>query len=95
MPTSPATRQPSMPTDDQVLASRTGHSNPLGKFTAEVKGFKLPEVTHEGAERLAHEAGMSLQEWVRELVMVRVHGVDMLATVHAKRLQFIAGMERE
>lgn len=88
-------RQQSDPTDSQVLASRSGHSNPLGKFTAEVKGFKLPEVTHEGAERLAHEAGMSLQEWVRELVMVRVHGVDMLAKVHASRLEFVAGMRKE
>lgn len=85
-----------VPMDDQSpMASRSGVTNPLGKFTAEVKGFRIPEITHEGLERLAHEAGESVQEFVRDLVMVRVHGVDTLANLHADRLRVIAGKGKE
>lgn len=72
--------------------SRTGNSRPLGKLTAEFPKFKAPEETHDGAEQLAREAGMTLAEWVRTLVMIRVHGLDMMAKVQADRLAVVAGM---
>jgi hypothetical protein len=75
--------------------SRTGQTNPLGKFTAEFPKFKGPEETHELATRLAREQDMTLAEWVRELVMIRVHGIDMMTTLHADRLRGVAGMGEE
>lgn len=72
--------------------SRTGHTHPLGAMTAEFPKFKGPEETHEMATRMAREAGMNLAEWVRTLVMIRVHGVDMIARLEADRLRVVAGM---
>lgn len=72
--------------------SRSGHTHPLGSMTAEFPKFKGPEETHELATRMAREAGMNLAEWVRTLVMIRVHGVDMIAKIEADRLRVVAGM---
>lgn len=75
--------------------ARSGVSSPLGKFTAEFPKFKGPDETHEAATRLAREAGMSLGEWLRELVMIRVHGIDMVARLHTDRLRVVAGIGEE
>ena len=80
------------PMQDQVLASRSGSSNVFGKLTAEVPKVKIPEATHEELERLSREAGLSLSEFVRELLMVRAHGLDMVSKLHADRLRVVAGM---
>lgn len=80
------------PPPDMPSLSRTGHTHPLGSMTAEFPKFKGPEETHELATRLAREAGMNLAEWVRTLVMIRVHGVDMIARLEADRLRVVAGM---
>lgn len=75
--------------------SRSGNTSPLGKFTAEFPKFKGPEETHEGAERLAREAGLTLAEWLRTLVMIRVHGMDTVEKLHAERLRVVAGTGEE
>lgn len=95
---SAAALQASMPigSQDEPMASRGLSSSPLGKLTAEVKSFRIPEATHEALERMSHDAGFgSVQEFVRELVMVRVHGFDTLAKLHADRLRVVAGTSRE
>lgn len=89
---SEAARQANMPMIDQVLFSRSGASNVFGKLTAEVPKVKIPEATHEALERLSREAGLSLSEFVRELLMVRAHGLDMVSKLHADRLRVVAGM---
>lgn len=75
--------------------SRSGRTHPLGSMTAEFPKFKGPEETHEMATRMAREAGMNLAEWVRTLVMIRVHGVDMIARLESDRLRVVAGIEKE
>lgn len=72
--------------------ARTGNSSPFGKMTAEFPKFKGPEETFEEASRLAREAGMTLSEWMRNLVMVRVHGIDMVVRMHQERLSVVAGI---
>lgn len=81
--------------NDAPAFARSGLSDPLGKFTAEFPKFKAPESTMEEASRLASEAGLTLAEWIRTLVMVRVHGADTLTKVHAKRLKVVAGIGEE
>lgn len=72
--------------------SRPSHTHPLGSMTAEFPKFKGPEDTHVMATRLARDAGMTLAEWLRTLVMIRVHGVDMIARLESDRLRVVAGM---
>lgn len=71
--------------------SRGGISNAFGKHTAEFPKFKAPEDIHEGAESLAREAGMSLAEWLRVLVTVRVIGVERYNTIQAERIKVVVG----
>lgn len=68
-------------------------STPLGKLTASVPTFKIDEDTFDMANQEARKAGMTLSEWVRTLVMVRVHGVDSVSRMYEDRLRVIAGME--
>ena len=74
---------------------RTGTSNPFGKLTAEVPKVKIPEATHDELERMAREAGMGVSEFVRELIIMRVHGVEMYSKLHANRMNVVAGMGAE
>lgn len=72
--------------------ARSGVSSPLGKLTAEFPKFKGPEETFEAANLLAREAGMSLSEWLRTLVMVRVHGLETVTKMQEDRLRVVAGI---
>ncbi|AGW94626.1 hypothetical protein N234_31750 [Ralstonia pickettii DTP0602] len=67
-----------------------GRSNALGKLTAEIK-TRVDDVTRDELDRLACEAGMGVSEFIRELVMVRVHGLDRVARLHRSRLAMVAG----
>lgn len=73
--------------------SRGMESSPLGKLTSELPKTRIPDETLDGATRLAREAGMTLSEWVRTLVMIRVHGLSMVAESHTDRLKSVAGMD--
>lgn len=77
------------------LLSRSGRSNPLGKMTAEIPKFRVPEETHEALEREARLAGLSLTEFIRELLMIRAHGEEEVASLYARRLAVVAGKGRE
>lgn len=72
--------------------SRSANTSPLGKLTSAIPATKIDDETFDGATRMAREAGMTLSEWVRTLVMVRVHGIDSVAMMHADRLRVVSGM---
>lgn len=75
---------------------RTGRSDPLGKLTAQVKAFAVDDETLEGLHALARAAGhKTLGEFMREHCQVLVHGADRLKSLHADRIDFIAGKIRE
>ncbi|NMG71816.1 plasmid mobilization protein [Parazoarcus communis] len=74
-----------------VPMSRSGHTGPLGKLTAEIK-IRTDEDTKEGLERMARSAGLSLAEYVRDLLMVHAHGYEYVASLYAARLSRVAGL---
>lgn len=65
--------------------SRSGNSNPLGKCT-ELAKTMLPAEIKEGLRRKAFDMGISEQEYLRDLIMVDVLGVDMVLKLHEERL---------
>lgn len=70
---------------------RSGASNPLGKLSAKVE-CRVSEDTRDELDRLARECGMGLSEYVRELLMIRAHGVDMVRTLYQRHLEMVVGM---
>lgn len=75
--------------------SRSGHTSPLGKLTAELPKIRVPEDTKDGLDRAARNAGMSTSEYLRELVMLHVHGHEYVASLYAHRLALVAGAGKE
>jgi hypothetical protein len=75
--------------------SRSGVTSPFGKLTASFPAWKGPEETLEGAQRLARAAGVPLSEWIRMVVMVRVHGIDAVVRMHEDQIRVVAGMDEE
>lgn len=75
--------------------SRSGHTTAFGKLTAEIPKVRVPEATHEILEFEARKAGLTLSEFVRELLMVRAHGLAHVSSLYESRLRVVAGMEGE
>jgi hypothetical protein len=75
--------------------SRSGTTSPLGKFTAKIPEIRLPDDTKDELERQARCAGLGLNEYVRELLMIRAHGIDMVRSLYDRRLKLVAGMSDE
>lgn len=71
--------------------SRFGLTSVFGKLTAELPKVKVSEETHEAATIEARKSGLTLSEWVRDLVMIRVHGIDMVLKMHQARLNVVSG----
>lgn len=73
-----------------LLLSRNGRTCPFGKYTASVE-TKIDESTREVLSRLAREAGMTDSEFLRELILVRVYGVERMRELYTDRLRRVAG----
>jgi len=65
--------------------SRTTRTNPFGKCTETAKTMLPPEIK-EGVRRKAFDMGVSEQEYLRELIMVDVLGIDMVLKLHEQRI---------
>jgi predicted DNA-binding protein len=72
-----------------MLESRSPFTNPLGKCTAECKA-KVPEETKELFDRLAAQNGMTASELLREMIIARVHGENMLRSLYERRLAVVS-----
>ena len=84
---------PSAATVDEALQlSRSGHTGPLGKLTTEIK-IRTDEDTKDALERLARSAGLSLSEYLRDVLMVHAHGQEYVASLYAARLARVAGTQ--
>ena len=75
--------------------ARSGLSSPFGGMTAEIPKLRVPEDTKDILEREARKAGLNLSEFVRYLLMVRAHGVDVMVSMEQQRLKIIAGKGEE
>lgn len=62
----------------------------LGKCDAEAK-VRLPDAVKLDLVRVAHEHGMNESEFLRELIMVRLYGVDEVQSLYRSRLEMVAG----
>lgn len=83
-----------MKADDTPLTSRTTTSNPYGKCTEEVKA-RIPYEIKEGFTRIAHDMGVNESELLREMVMIKVLGLDMVRKINEERLMRVAGIGHE
>lgn len=79
---------------DEAFA-RSGLTSPFGGMTAEIPKIRVPEDTKDALEKEARKAGLNLSEFVRYLLMVRAHGVDVMVSMEQQRLEIIAGNGRE
>lgn len=70
---------------------RSGKSNPLGSLTQPIPTFKVAEETYEGLRKLAAQAGMSIPEFVRRLIELRVHGASMIESLERQRNAVVLG----
>lgn len=78
-----------------LQSSRSGVTSTLGKLTAEIPKLKVPEETREILEAEARKAGLSLSEFVRDLLIIRAHGKDAVVSLYAQRVDVVAGMGGE
>jgi hypothetical protein len=70
--------------------SRSGVTSPLGKLSAEIK-VRVSESTRDELEQQARTAGMGLSEFLREILLIRAHGIDMVRSLYETRLALVAG----
>jgi len=78
-----------MPQSDMA---RSGATSPLGKLTSEIPKIKIADATFDALQIEARKAGLSVSEFVRELVVVRVHGLSHALSFHEARLKAVAGI---
>lgn len=78
-------------TAEAAFSRSTGLPARLGKATAEIRS-KVPEVVKEDWDELVRRLGTNDSELLRELVMVRLYGLEQVQRMHANRLLMVAGM---
>lgn len=79
---------------NDLMLSRASHSSPLGKSTEEVKA-RVPYEVKEGFARIAHELGMTESELLREMVTIKVLGLDTVRRLNEERLARVAANSHE
>lgn len=75
---------------DTSPARSTGLPPWMGKATAELK-CKVPDALKDEFMRLAHSLGMDESRLLRELVMVRIYGLDEVLRMQQSALLMVAG----
>lgn len=73
--------------------SRSGRSHPLGKLIAELPKIRVSEGTRIELERRANAADMNLSEYIREVLLIHVHGKEAVMKMHKDRLDAILDHE--
>lgn len=74
-----------------ALFMRSSKTSPFGKLTAENPKVLIPEEAHDIIKRRASSRGMSVNEYVRELLLINAYGLEHVKRLSAERLDFIAG----
>lgn len=77
-------------TDESAMFSRPTTTGPFGKCTEELKA-RVPYEIKEGFQRIAHDMDMTESELLREMITVRVLGLDMVRKIYEERLSRVAG----
>lgn len=71
--------------------SRTGVTSPFGKLTVPVGPYKLPEETVALIDEQASRLGITRNEFLRDLAILRAHGKEVVESVHIRRVSVVAG----
>ena len=74
--------------NDEFHFSRSGTSH-FGKLTTEVK-TRLSEDEKADLMRASHLVGMSESEFVREIIRIRLYGLEHVQRIAAARLEAVA-----
>jgi len=75
------------------LLSRPQQSNPFGKNTAEIKSL-VDEDTRDALVALAFASGMTVSEYLRNLLLIHVHGSATMLRLAHQRGSGMAGIVR-
>lgn len=70
--------------------ARSGSTSPLWKLPFPCK-VNLPEETGDLLTREARRVGMTQSEFLRELIMLRLHVLDYVRRLYEERLNVVAG----
>ena len=76
---------------DTPLFSRSGNTNPLGgTLDAEIK-TKVTADMYDDVKRAPNAVGMPVSEYMRELIMIGLYGVEYVESLYRNRTRLIAG----
>lgn len=71
--------------------SRSGATSPLGKLTEQIPAIRIPGETKALLEQQSRLAGLPLQEYVRELLLIRAHGLSTVQSMYSARAEVVSG----
>lgn len=75
---------------DKVLFSRNGSSHPLGKLDSELPKIKVPEALMLEIFQRSSRSGVSVSEYMREVLMIHAFGEEAVISLYAERTRRIA-----
>ena len=76
------------------LSRQTRSQSQLGKCTEEIRA-RVPYQIKEEFLRMANDLGMTESEMLREIIIVRVLGVDAVRRLYDERVSLVAGIAQE
>ena len=80
-----------MPVNEEIMFSRSAQSDVFGKLDSELPPVRINGDVLVEVHRLASAAGMSISEYLRTLVHVKVYGIDHVLSLQADRLRRAMG----
>lgn len=66
----------------------------MGKASSVLK-TAVPDCVADEVMRLARESGLTVSDFLRDMVLVRVYGVDQVSSMQRRRLELAAGIGTE
>jgi hypothetical protein len=66
----------------------------MGKATCSVKTL-VPDCVSDELTRMARESGVTVSDFLRDMILVRVYGVDVVSSMQRRRLELAAGIGTE
>ena len=76
------------------MARSTGLPSHMGKATSELKA-KVPDCVALDFNRLAHELGTDVSGLLRELILIRLYGLEQVSRMRVAELRMVAGIGPE
>ena len=77
--------------EDIPVFSRTPGRDVLGKLDDRLPEIRVPYEVRQLVERAAHDDGLDLTAWLRELIYARVLGPSHLASLYQQRAERVLG----